>query len=168
MPWLTEIKWESVFVPETALLELVLRGTLTYLALFFLLRFVLKRESGELAVTDLLLVVLIADAAQNAMADEYRSVPEGIVLVTAIVTWAVALNWLGHRYPWIQRVVKPPKLPLIQDGQLVLENMRRELVTRDELLSQLRLQGIENISDVRAAYMEPNGQVSVLPFEKKS
>ncbi len=168
MQWLTEVEWQTVFVPEVALLELFVRGTLVYLALFFLLRFVLKRESGELGVTDLLVVVLIADAAQNAMADEYRSVPEGVVLVAVIVIWALALDWLGYRFPLLHRVVKPPKLPLILDGQLIVDNMRRELVTREELRSQLRLQGIENFSDVRAAYMEPNGRISVLSFDRSS
>jgi uncharacterized membrane protein YcaP (DUF421 family) len=165
MQWLTEIEWQEVFVPEVAILELFVRGTLVYLALFFLLRFVLKRESGELGVADLLVVVLIADAAQNAMADDYKSVPEGIILVAVIAGSAVALDWLGYRVPVLRRVVKPPKLPLILDGQLIIDNMRRELVTREELRSQLRLQGVENFSDVRAAYIEPNGRISVLPFD---
>jgi uncharacterized membrane protein YcaP (DUF421 family) len=168
MQWLTEIEWQQVFVPEVALLELFIRGTLVYLAVFFLLRFVLKRETGELGVSDLLVVVLIADAAQNAMSDEYRSVPEGIILVAVIVGWALVLDWVGHRFPAFRRVVKPPKLPLILDGQLIIDNMRRELVTREELRSQLRLKGVENFSDVRAAYIEPNGRISVLTFDKSS
>ena len=168
MQWLTEIEWQDVFVPEVGFLELFLRGTLVYLALFLLLRFVLKRETGSLGVTDLLVLVLIADAAQNAMADEYKSVPEGIVLVAVIVCSALALDWLGYRIPVLRRVVKPPKLPLILDGQLIIDNMRRELVTREELRSQLRLQGVEDFSDVRAAYIEPNGRISVLPFDQSS
>lgn len=168
MQWLTEIEWQEVFVPEVAILELFVRGTLVYIALFFLLRFVLKRETGELGVSDLLVVVLIADAAQNAMADDYKSVPEGIILVAVIVVSALALDWLGYRFPVLRPVVKPPKLPLILDGQLIIDNMRRELVTREELRSQLRLQGLENFSDVRAAYIEPNGRISVLPFDQSS
>ena len=60
--------------------------------MFALLRFVLKREAGTLAITDLLVVVLIADAAQNAMADDYRSVPDGLLLVATIVFWSYALD----------------------------------------------------------------------------
>ena len=71
------VNWHDVFVPDTPLLEIFVRGTIVYLAIFALLRFVLTRQSGNLGVTDLLVIVLIADAAQNAMASEYKSVPDG-------------------------------------------------------------------------------------------
>jgi uncharacterized membrane protein YcaP (DUF421 family) len=160
--WPFDIDWRVIFVPDTPLLETVVRGTVTYLALFALLRFVLKREAGELGITDLLVVVLIADAAQNAMADDYRSVPDGIVLVATIVFWSWALNWLGYRFPRFQRFVYPPALPLVRDGRLLRRNMRRELITEDELLSQLRLQGVSDLSQVEVAAIEGDGQISVI------
>lgn len=160
--WPFDIDWRGIFVPDTPLLETVVRGTVTYLALFALLRFVLKREAGELGITDLLVVVLIADAAQNAMADDYRSVPDGIVLVATIVFWSWALNWLGYRFPRFQRFVYPPALPLVRDGRLLRRNMRRELITEDELLSQLRLQGVSDLSQVEVAAIEGDGQISVI------
>ncbi len=162
MGWLVDVDWGKVLVPDTPVLEIFLRGTLTYLALFVLLRLVLKRESSGLAVTDVLVVVLIADAAQNAMADDYHSVPDGVLLVAVIVFWAWFLDWLGFHFPAFERFAKPPKLPLVEDGELHLENMRRELVTREELASQLREQGIEDVRHVRVAYMEPDGGISVL------
>ncbi len=81
---LVTIDWEGAFSPELPL-ELILRGSLIYLALFALLRFVLKREAGAVGITDLLVVVLIADAAQSAMAGSYTSLPDGLVLVGTIV-----------------------------------------------------------------------------------
>lgn len=68
MGWLTDVDWQNVLVPETPILEIVVRGTVVYLVLFALMRFVLKREAGAMSPSDLLIVVLIADAAQNAMA----------------------------------------------------------------------------------------------------
>jgi uncharacterized membrane protein YcaP (DUF421 family) len=70
---LLRIDWESVFVPSLSLLEIVLRGSLIYLFLFIVLR-VLRRGAGTIGISDLLVVVLIADAAQNAMGSEYKSV----------------------------------------------------------------------------------------------
>jgi len=69
------------------------------LALFLLLRLVLKRQSGNMGVTDLLVIVLIADAAQNAMASDYKSVPDGLLLVSTIVFWSYALDWLSYHFP---------------------------------------------------------------------
>src|SRR5215207_10900140 len=88
------VAWRDLVVPTHSVAEMVVRGTIMYLALFVLLRVILKRQSSGLGVTDLLVVVLIADAAQNGMAKEYRSVTEGVVLVATIIGWDYAL---GHR-----------------------------------------------------------------------
>lgn len=159
------VDWERMFVPSTPILEIVLRGTIMYLALFTLLRVILKRQSGAMGITDLLVVVLIADAAQNGMADDYHSVTDGVLLVAVIVGWNFALDWLGYRFPRIQRLVHPPSLRLVEDGRFLYRNMRKELITEEELMSQLREQGIDNVADVSAAYMEGDGRVSVIPRE---
>jgi uncharacterized membrane protein YcaP (DUF421 family) len=160
--WLLGVDWRSIFVPSTPILEIVVRGTVMYLALFVLLRLVLKREAGALGVTDLLVVVLIADAAQNGMADDYTSIPDGLILVGTIVFWAWALNWLGFRVPLIQRLVQPAPLPLVRDGRLIRRNLEKELITEGELMSQLRLQGVADLSEVVAAHMEGDGRISVV------
>ncbi len=162
MDHLIGVDWAKTLLPDTPLLEIFLRGTLVYLALFFLLRVVLKRESGGVSITDLLVIVLIADAAQNAMADDYTSIPDGLLLVATIVFWSYALNWLGYHFPRIQRFVHPPALPLIRDGRLIRQNMAKELITEEELKSQLRLQGIEDPAEVKVAYIEGDGRVSVI------
>lgn len=165
MKWLGDVDWAKMLLPDTPLLEILLRGSIIYLSLFFLLRVILKRESGGLGITDLLVVVLIADAAQNGMADDYTSIPDGVLLVSTIIFWSFFLNWLGYRYPAIQRWVHPPALPLVSDGQMLRKNMRRELITEGELMSQLRLQGVENVSQVKEAHMEGDGRISVVARE---
>ena len=160
--WLFNVDWAHVFVPDTPLLEIVVRGTAMYLALFLLLRLVLKRETGAIGISDLLVVVLIADAAQNGLADNYSSIPDGLILVLTIVFWSWALNWLGFRFRLFQRLVHPDPLPLVRDGRLLRRNLEKELITEGELMSQLRLQGVDNIADVSAAYMEGDGRISVI------
>jgi uncharacterized membrane protein YcaP (DUF421 family) len=160
--WIFAIDWEHIFVPSTPLLEIFLRGSVMYLGLFALLRLVLKRESGAIGITDLLVVVLLADAAQNGLADDYRSIPDGLLLVATIVFWSWALDWLGFRFPVFQRLVHPKPLLLIRDGRLLRRNLEKELITEGELMSQLRLQGVENLGEVSAAYMEGDGRISVI------
>jgi uncharacterized membrane protein YcaP (DUF421 family) len=161
MDSLLQINWHSVFVPELSLAEIVLRGTLIYLLLFFILRF-LRREAGALGISDLLVVVLIADAAQNAMGSEYKSVTEGAVLVGTIVAWDYALDWLGYRFPSAGRLLRPAPLPLVKNGRMLRQNMRKELVTTEELMSLLREQGVESLSEVKRCYLEGGGHVSVI------
>lgn len=162
MRFLSAVDWKAMLVPDTPLLEIAVRGTLVYLSLFLLLRVILKRESQGLGVTDLLVVVLIADAAQNAMADDYRSIPDGILLVAVILFWAWFLDWVSFRSPRLDRLLKPQKLPLVRDGRRLRKNMAKELITEEELDSQLRLQGIEDVARVKVAYMEADGGISVI------
>lgn len=164
LPWadaFSPVDWTKVFIPETPLLEIVVRGTVVYLALFWLLRF-FRRQSGGLSVSDLLVIVLIADAAQNAMAGEYRSVPDGVLLVAVILGWSFGLDWLGQCFPAFERLVHPGPVPLVRDGRMIRRNMRSELITEVELMTQLREQGIERLADVRAAYIEGDGRISVI------
>jgi uncharacterized membrane protein YcaP (DUF421 family) len=145
---------------------MVVRGTIMYLVLFALLRFVLKRQSGGLGITDVLVIVLIADAAQNGMASEYRSVTEGIMLVATIIFWSYALDWLGYHFPPFQHLLRPPPLLLVKNGKMLRRNMRQELVTPDELMTQLREEGIKDLGDVHRAFMEADGSISVIKADK--
>lgn len=159
--------WHSVFVPQTPLLEMVLRGTITYVGLFAILRFFLKRQTGVVGIADLLVVVIIADAAQNAMGNDYRSVTEGAVLVLTIVFWNFAIDWLGYHVPWLTRFTRPEALALIVDGRMLRRNMASEMITDEELLSQLRQQGVESPDEVRRAYLEGDGRISVIRRDRE-
>ena len=159
--------WKSLFSIDVPLIEIIVRGSVIYISLFVLLRVVLKRQAGSLGMTDLLLITLIADASQNAMAGEYRSIPAGVVLVCTIIFWSYAFDWLSFRSPWFNRLIEPPPLMLIQDGKMLRRNMRRELITEEELMSQLREQGLADPREVKEAYMEPDGHISVVQYEEK-
>jgi uncharacterized membrane protein YcaP (DUF421 family) len=157
-----DIDWKSVFMPSIPLIEIVLRGTAMYIAVFILLRITARRQVGSLSMTDLLLITFIADASQNAMAGEYKSIPDGIVLVATIIFWSYALDWLSFHSPRLRRLIEPPPLPLIKNGRLLRRNMRRELITDVDLKAQLREQGISDIANVKEAYVEADGNISVV------
>src|SRR5689334_14721292 len=151
-----------MLVPDTSLLEIFIRGTLVYLALFTLLRFVLKRQRGGVGFTDLLVIVLIADAAQNAMAGDYHSVPDGLLLIGVIVGWAYSLDWLAYRVPLVARFVQPRSVPLVRDSRPIRDNLARENITDEELRSQLRKEGVDDLAEVREVILEGDGQLSVV------
>jgi uncharacterized membrane protein YcaP (DUF421 family) len=160
------IDWHSLFVPSMHLGEVVLRGSLVYLFLFSLLR-IFRREAGNLGISDLLVVVLIADAAQNAMASEYRSITEGVVLVATIALWDYFLDWLSFRVPALQRLLRSPPLLLIKNGRLQRQNMKREMIQEAELMGQLREKGIRSVGEVKECYLEGDGRISMIPRNAK-
>lgn len=162
---MVDIDWARMFMPSTAALEIVVRGSVMYLALFAMLRFVLRRETGSLGITDLLVIVLIADAAQNAMAGGYRSITDGLLLVATIIAWSYLLNLLAFRYPLWRRIVQAPRVQLVRDGRVIPRNLAQEKITEEELLAEIHAHGCEDVHDVHAAWIEPDGMVSVIKFK---
>ncbi|HEX8567858.1 MAG TPA: YetF domain-containing protein [Pyrinomonadaceae bacterium] len=169
MNWqkLFEVDWEKIFVPEISLLELIIRGTLMYFAMFVVLR-VLRRGVGSIGITDLLVLVIIADAAQNGMSGDYKSVTEGVVLVMTVAGWDWVLDYLGFKSRAIEAILRPSPLALIKNGEMLRPNLEREMITEEELFSQLRQQGILDISEVKEARLEGDGKISIIKTEEKS
>ena len=118
--------------------------------------------SGQLGVADVLFIVLIADASQNGMAGEYRSLADAAVLLGTLVACNVALDWAIYRWPAMQRLMFAPTVELIRDGKILRRNLKREWVTVDELMGKLREAGIADVADVKLAMLEADGQLSVL------
>lgn len=143
-------------------LELMLRGSVVYWGLFLLFRFVLRRDAGAIGIADILLLVLIADASQNAMSGSYQSLSEGALLVLTIVGWNWLMDWAAFRFSVVRRFAEPDPLVLVRRGRMLMDNMRREYVSTPELMAHLREQGIDKLADVKLARMEPDGRISVI------
>ena len=155
---------DHLFRFEMSPWELVARGTLLYWFLFLLFRFVLRRDGGSLGIADILLVVVIADASQNAMAGEYKTVSEGILLISTIAGWNFFIDWISFHHRWFARFAEPPAVALIRHGKILRANLRREMMTLDELESQIRKSGIENVRKVKHASLEADGSISVIGY----
>jgi uncharacterized membrane protein YcaP (DUF421 family) len=153
--------WHAAFVPTIHPLEIVMRGTLIYLFLFVIFR-VLRRDAGTISLGDLLVVTLIADASQNAMASEYKSISEGVILISTIVGWNYLLDTLAYRFPRLRRWLEPPLRDLIRDGQLLRQNLRKEMISVEDLMSQLREHGVDDVASVKRCSLESDGKISVI------
>jgi uncharacterized membrane protein YcaP (DUF421 family) len=140
----------------------VIRGTAMYWFLFALFRIVLRRDVGPIGVADVLLLVLVADASQNGMAGGYKSITDGFILVATIAGWSYAFDWAAFHFAPVRRILEPRPLKLVSDGRLLRANMRRELITMEELQAKLREHGIEDISTVKVAMMENDGEITII------
>lgn len=165
MEKLIDIDWRTMFVPSSSILEIIIRGSLTYWFVFLYIRYV-RRSSGQLNVTDVLLITLISDASQNAMAGSYESVTEGAALVGTLVGWDYVINWLGFRSVFFDRLANPEPVLLIKDGVLQRQNLRKQLITEDEFMGLLREEGVETVDEVKRCCLEGSGNLSVIPKHK--
>lgn len=152
----------SIFALSVSPWEMIIRGSFMYWFLFVLFRVVIRRRVGAVGIGDVLLLVIIADAAQNAMSGEYRSLTDGMILVATIVGWNVFTDWLTYRFRALERLLEPPPLPLVRDGRILHRNLRIEFISEAELRAKLREHGITDPAEVKAAYMESDGAVSVI------
>ncbi|HMM76281.1 MAG TPA: DUF421 domain-containing protein [Gammaproteobacteria bacterium] len=154
--------WLELFGTQMPITEIVIRGTVVYWFLLLMFRFVVRRDLGGLGIADVLLIVIVSDAAQNAMAGGYTTISEGLVLLSTIIGWNLLVNWLAFRFPAIERFTSPSRLQLVRHGRILHGNLHRELLTVEDLMSQLRLLGIERVDQVKHAYLERGGNISVI------
>src|SRR5688572_6639835 len=151
MQWLStliDVQWQQLMIPDTALLEMFVRGTFIYLGIFVILR-VFRRPTGQLSVADVLLITIIADASQNAMAGGYESVTSGFMLIATIVFWDQLIDRLSFRYGWFAQLAEPRPVTLIREGKIERGSLEDQKITEDELLGHLRQHGIERPGEAR-------------------
>jgi uncharacterized membrane protein YcaP (DUF421 family) len=156
------VDWRQLFVPDIPILESVVRGTVIYVTIFFFIRLLPSRQIGGVGMNDLLLVVLIASAATSSLAGEHKSLTNGMILVATVIFWSYLFNWLGYRFPSLQRLFQSSPKVIVDDGEMQEDIMRKELITEEELKGKMRRQGTDDISKVRKAYIESDGQISVV------
>jgi len=164
METLFKIDWQSMFVPTESILEVILRGSIMYLGMFILLR-LFRRQSGAISMADLLVIVVIADAAQNGMAGDSRSVVEALLLIITIVFWDYVIDWLGFKSVMMARILEHQPLPLIKNGRFIRRNLKSELLTEHEVMGQLRLQGVDDVKKVKQFHLESNGEFSLIRID---
>ena len=158
------VNWSALFGLSLPLAEILIRGTATYWFLFLLFRFVVRRDIGAVGLADVLVLVIVADASQNAMAGEYKTITDGMALVSTLVFWNMVLDWLSFRFPFVRRIAEPSSLCMVKNGRMLKRNMRREFITDEELWAKLRQQGVTSLQQVKEVYLEPDGQFSVIKY----
>ncbi|WP_081724496.1 DUF421 domain-containing protein [Advenella kashmirensis] len=152
----------DVFEMQQTLGEAFLRSTAIYWCIYLLFRLGGRRNIGSLGFADIVVVILVSEAVGNGLSGPSDTVTDGLVVAAGIVLWSALVDRLGYFFPVVNQILEPHRLLLIKNGVLQLNNMRREYVTRTELMEQLRISGIEELSEVKRAYLESNGEMSVI------
>ena len=146
-------------------LSIVARTLIVYLALLGGLRLAGKRELGQMTPFDLVVILLIANAVQNAMVGPDTSVTGGLIAAGVLVTVNYGLAAARERLPWLRRAVEGTPTLLINDGKFVREHLRREGLEEDEVLMAIREHGVSDVKDVRMAVLETDGSISIVPVD---
>ena len=147
---------------STTLLEIVLRTFIVYLVVVLGLRFFGKRELGQMTPFDLVLILTLSNAVQNAMTGPDTSLTGGIVSAATLLTANWALSNLVERVPLVRKWLEGEPSVLVQDGHIFYDHMKHEGVDMDELLMSAREHELDRISQIGKATLEVDGTISVI------
>jgi len=153
----------SLFVPEIAILEKVLRSVVVYLFMLLAFRFTGKRQVGQLTPFDLVVLLVISNVVQNAVIGPDNSLGGGLLGAAVILGLNYLVVELTFRSKPLRRLLEATPTLLIHNGHILYQNLRKERITLDDLHAALRRSGIVDAEQVRAAVLEENGGISVIP-----
>ncbi|MCO5357925.1 DUF421 domain-containing protein [Acidovorax kalamii] len=142
--------------------EFVLRGVVVYVFLLVFLRLTGKRQTGQYAPFDLVLLLILSNAVQNSMNAGDNSLVGGLVSAATLIGCHVVLAQLTFRFAWMERLIDGSPQVLVQQGQVNTDLMRKELLSTDDLEAALRASGCLHLHEVERATIETNGQITVV------
>ncbi len=156
-------------LPEigSSLPEVVLRTAIVYLFLVVVLRLSGKREVGQMTVLELVVILVISDAVQNSMVGDNSSLWGGLVAVLTLVGLDVALRRLARRSKGVRKAIEGEPRLLVRNGRPLPLAMKEEGVQTEDIQAAIRSHGLNRIEDVRAAVLETDGSISVIPRDDK-
>jgi uncharacterized membrane protein YcaP (DUF421 family) len=154
-----------VFQLGTPILEIIARTVLVYLVVLIGLRVSGKREIGQMTIFDLVVLLLIANAVQNAMVGPDNSLLGGVVAALVLLVLNAMIAWIRMRSPGIRRLVEGSPTLLVLHGEILEKNMRREGMDQETLETAFREHGVPSLSEVEMAVLEIDGSISVVPLE---
>ena len=143
--------------------EIILRTFVVYLVVLILLRTAGKRELGQMTPFDLVVILVIANAVQNAMTGGDNSLSGGILAAATLTFVNIAVGRWGAQVPVFRRLVASEPRLLLQDGTPIKENLEKERVDIEELEMAARQHGIPSLDEVAAAVLEEDGSISIIP-----
>ena len=148
--------------PWQVLFNIAVRTTVVYLAVLAGLRLTGKRQLGQLSAFDFVLLLIIANAVQNAMVGPDTSLAGGLVAAAVLLFWHLVLDRFRRSSRAAARILGGSAVLLVYRGKILHDHLSREHITADELMQALREHGVGSIDDVRLAALEPDGAVSVI------
>ena len=147
-------------------MDIVLRATAMFAFLYILIRLLGKRELGQMTPFELVLLIVMGDLIQQGVTHNDFSLTGGLLAISTFAFWALVLSWTTYLFPKAKDLLDGTPRVIVRDGEWIEENMRRDRLTRDEVLSEMRLAGIGRLSEVAWAILEPQGKISFIAMDE--
>ncbi len=143
-------------------MDIALRATVIFVALYLLVRLMGKRELGQMTPFELIVLVVIGDLIQQGVTQNDFSLTGAVIAVSTIAFLALLMSWAAYLWPRAERLLEGEPRVIVRDGELLQHNLRRNRLTLSEIESEMRLAGIGRLTDVAWAILEPRGKISFI------
>ena len=163
-------EWERFLMnelPFNFLLEVIVRSTIMFVFLLIALRVTGKRGVRQLSVFETVIIIALGSAAGDPMFYEDVGIIPALVVFTTIIVLYRFVTWLTGKNTWFEKLIEGKTVCLIHEGRFSIGAFKKETLAQDEFFSELRVKSIEHLGQVRSAYLEPSGEVSVFFYEDK-
>lgn len=148
-------------------MESILRAAAVYVFLMLLFRIAGKRTLAQMSAFDVILLLVIGEATQQALLGEDFSVANAFLVISTLVGLDILLGWARQARPAVERALEEPPLVIVKDGKPLTERMLKERVDEADILHAARQShGLSRMDQIRYAVLEPGGGISVIPAEK--
>jgi uncharacterized membrane protein YcaP (DUF421 family) len=144
-------------------MDLVIRATVVFFFIFFVTRVAGRRELSALEPFDLILLVVLGDLVQQGITQSDQSVTGTLIVISTITLLSIAVSWVSFRSGKVRLVTEGEPIILVQDGEIIERNLRRERLTHGDLEEEARRQQVASLGDIRWAILEKEGTISVIP-----
>ena len=143
-------------------MDIVLRAIAVFAFLLVLTRIIGRRELSSLQPFDLILLIILGDAVQQGLTQDDYSLTGAFLAIGTIAVLQVLVSWIGFRFPGARPVLEGTPIVVVQDGEVIERNLKRERLSVDEIREAARIEGIAHLSEVKWAVLETSGQISFI------
>lgn len=147
-------------------MESIVRAAVVYVVLLILFRIAGKRSLAEVTTFDLVLLLIISEATQQALIDDDNSMTNAFLVVVTLISMNIALSLAANRWKKFDKLTEGVPLIIVDNGRLLRDRMEKERISEDEIMEAAReLHGLEALSQVKYAILERNGHITIIPRE---
>lgn len=144
-------------------MDIVFRSALIFVFVMAVMRILGRRELSKMQPFDLLILVVIADFIQQGVTQQDYSVTGAVLAVGTFALLILATSWLSWRFPQVRPVLDGNPVVLVEDGSPIMDNLRRERISVEEIAAQARIHELDSLEKVRWAILETTGEISFIP-----
>jgi uncharacterized membrane protein YcaP (DUF421 family) len=163
-----DLNWYAIFNPQVPFAELLVRTSCIFFGCLILFRFIPRKVLAKIGLADLLLIAVFAGAVRNGLVGKSDSVTDCLIVMALLVALDWSIEWMGATFPGLGKLLYPGPIRLVQNGKICKRGLERSMLTEEQLMTRVRAEGLADIRQVLAAFIEANGKITVVKDPRHS